>query len=93
MWSELDITRILDHLARRDHRDVVRFSDRALVLVANRLTTPGSELCWRSAWRATSSAIALAGASSPAGETTPSAKPAGRPGFLRRKVHEYIAQR
>jgi hypothetical protein len=93
MRSELDITRILDHLARRDHRAVVRFSDRALVLVANRLRTPGSELRWRSGWRATSSAIALAGASSPAGETTPSAKQAGRHGFLRRKVHECIAQR
>jgi hypothetical protein len=43
IWSELGLDRILDHLARHDHRDVVRFSDRALVLVANRLTAPGSE--------------------------------------------------
>jgi hypothetical protein len=43
VWSELGIDSTLDRLARRDHRDVVRLSDRALVLVANRLTAPGSE--------------------------------------------------
>src|SRR6201997_458219 len=43
MWSDLGLDSTLDQLARRDRRDVVRLSDRALVLVANRLTAPGSE--------------------------------------------------
>src|SRR5215469_7671440 len=43
MWSELGLDTILDNLARPDRRAVVRLADRALVLVANRLTTPGSE--------------------------------------------------
>src|SRR5262245_42680640 len=46
LWRELGLDGTLDGLARRhrrDRRDVVRLSDRALVLVANRLTAPGSE--------------------------------------------------
>jgi Transposase DDE domain len=43
VWSELGIDSTLDRLAQRDRRDAVRLSDRALVLVANRLTAPGSE--------------------------------------------------
>jgi hypothetical protein len=34
---------MLDQLARPDRREAVRLSDRALVLVTNRLTAPGSE--------------------------------------------------
>lgn len=43
MWSELGLDVILDRLARPDRRAAVRLSDRALVLIANRLTAPGSE--------------------------------------------------
>jgi transposase len=43
MWSELGLAAVLDQLARPDRREAVRLSDRALVLVANRLTAPGSE--------------------------------------------------
>ena len=43
MWSELGLDTMLDQLARPDRRDAVRLSDRALVLVANRLAAPGSE--------------------------------------------------
>jgi transposase len=43
MWSELGLEAMLDQLARPDRREAVRLSDRALVLVANRLTAPGSE--------------------------------------------------
>jgi transposase len=46
LWCELGLDSTLDRLAqrhRRDRRDVVRLSDRALVLVANRLAAPGSE--------------------------------------------------
>jgi transposase len=43
MWIELGLDTILDRLARPDRREAVRLSDRALVLVANRLTAPGSE--------------------------------------------------
>ena len=43
MWSELGLEAMLDQLARADRREAVRLSDRALVLVANRLTAPGSE--------------------------------------------------
>jgi transposase len=43
MWSELGLDSMLDQLARPDRRDAVRLSDRALVLVANRLAAPGSE--------------------------------------------------
>ena len=43
LWSELGLDSTLDQLAQRDRREVVRLSDRALVLVANRLTAPGSE--------------------------------------------------
>src|SRR5215467_12082032 len=40
MWSELGLDTILDKLARPDRRAAVRLADRALVLIANRLTTP-----------------------------------------------------
>jgi transposase len=43
MWSELGLDATLDRLARPDRRETVRLSDRALVLVANRLAAPGSE--------------------------------------------------
>src|SRR5215472_10136032 len=43
LWSELGLDSTLDRVARRNRRDAVRLSDRALVLVANRLTAPGSE--------------------------------------------------
>jgi hypothetical protein len=46
LWCELGLEVTLEGLARRhrrDRRDVVRLSDRALVLVANRLAAPGSE--------------------------------------------------
>jgi len=43
MWSELGLDTMLDQLARSDRREAVRLSDRALVLVANRLAAPGSE--------------------------------------------------
>src|SRR5207253_865972 len=43
MWSELGLDTMLDQLLRRDRSEAVRVSDRALVLVANRLTAPGSE--------------------------------------------------
>src|ERR1700740_266225 len=43
MWIELGLDTILDRLVRPDRREAVRMSDRALVLVANRLTAPGSE--------------------------------------------------
>ena len=43
LWSELGLEAMLDQLARPDRREAVRLSDRALVLVANRLTAPGSE--------------------------------------------------
>jgi len=43
MWSELCLDTMLDQRARRDRRELVRLSDRALVLVANRLMAPGSE--------------------------------------------------
>jgi transposase len=43
MWSVLGLDTILDEFAGRERRDVVRLSDRALVLVANRLVSPGSE--------------------------------------------------
>lgn len=43
MWSELGLDAILDECAGRERRDAVRLSDRALVLVTNRLASPGSE--------------------------------------------------
>jgi hypothetical protein len=43
MWSDLGLDTTLDQLARPDRREAVRLSDRALVLVANRLTAPASE--------------------------------------------------
>ncbi len=43
LWRELSIEATLDRLVRRSRRDTAPLSDRALVLVANRLTAPGSE--------------------------------------------------
>jgi transposase len=43
MWSELGLDTMLDQLARPDRSAAVRLSDRALVLVANRLAAPSSE--------------------------------------------------
>jgi transposase len=43
LWSELGLDATLDRLVRPDRRETVRLSDRALVLVANRLAAPGSE--------------------------------------------------
>ena len=45
LWSELGLDSTLDQLARRDRRDVVRLSDRALVLVANRARRAGQRAC------------------------------------------------
>jgi transposase len=43
LWCELGLEATLDRLAERRHRDGPTLSDRALVLVANRLATPSSE--------------------------------------------------
>jgi transposase len=43
IWRELGLERTLDRLSRPERRDAIRLSDRALVLVANRLAAPGSE--------------------------------------------------
>src|ERR1700726_59908 len=43
VWRELGLEATLDRLTRRGHSDATTLSDRALVLVANRLTAPGSE--------------------------------------------------
>jgi len=43
VWRELGLEATLDRLARRGRSEATRLSDRALVLVANRLTAPGSE--------------------------------------------------
>src|SRR6201987_4646942 len=43
MWRELGLEATLDKLSRPGRRDHGALSDRALVLVANRLTAPGSE--------------------------------------------------
>lgn len=43
MWRALGLDTLLDELAGRERRHAVRFSDRALVLVANRLVSPCSE--------------------------------------------------
>jgi transposase len=43
LWSELGIETTLDRLSRPGRRHVGTLSDRALVLVANRLMAPGSE--------------------------------------------------
>jgi hypothetical protein len=43
LWRELSLEATLDRLVRRSRRDTALLSDRALVLVANRLTAPGSE--------------------------------------------------
>jgi hypothetical protein len=43
VWRELGLEATLDRLSRPGRSDAARLSDRALVLVANRLTAPGSE--------------------------------------------------
>ena len=43
VWRELGLEATFDRLARPKRRDATTLSDRALVLVANRLTAPGSE--------------------------------------------------
>ena len=43
IWRELGLEATLDRLARRGRSDATALSDRALVLVANRLTAQGSE--------------------------------------------------
>lgn len=43
VWNELGLDTMLDQLMRRARSEAVQLSDRALVLVANRLTAPGSE--------------------------------------------------
>jgi len=43
LWSEVGLDTILDNLARPNRRAAVPLSDRALVLIANPLTAPGSE--------------------------------------------------
>ena len=43
LWGELGLEATLDRLAAPTRRDTTRLSDRVLVLVVNRLTTPGSE--------------------------------------------------
>lgn len=43
LWRELGLETILDRLGPPARRDAVRLSDRALVLVANRLCAPSSE--------------------------------------------------
>ena len=43
LWRELGLETTLDRLSKRRHRDASTLSDRALLLVVNRLTAPGSE--------------------------------------------------
>src|SRR6202521_3263048 len=43
LWRELGLEATLDKLAKPGRRDATTLSDRALVLVVNRLTAPGSE--------------------------------------------------
>src|SRR3984893_16814097 len=43
IWRELGLEATLDRLTRPGRSDATTLSDRALVLVANRLTAPGSE--------------------------------------------------
>jgi len=43
LWCALGLEATLDRLASPTRREVARLSDRALVLVVNRLTAPGSE--------------------------------------------------
>src|SRR5712691_11504019 len=43
LWRELGLEAILDSLGGRGERDAIGLSDRALVLVANRLCAPASE--------------------------------------------------
>lgn len=43
LWGELGLESTLDRFAPPARRDAARLSDRALVLVVNRLTAPGSE--------------------------------------------------
>ena len=80
MWHGLGLAATLDKLARPGRRDTATLSDRALVLVANRLTAPAANMAWRGGWRPTSSAIATAVAGWPHGATILRARPAGRHG-------------
>src|SRR5262249_19387956 len=43
LWTELGLTRVLEQLGGRGRDDGVALSERAFVLVANRLVAPGSE--------------------------------------------------
>src|SRR5207253_5058419 len=43
IWSDLGLDATLDQLSQHDRGEAVRLSDRALTLVSNRLTAPGSE--------------------------------------------------
>jgi transposase len=43
LWRELGLEATLDRLAKPSRREATTLSDRALVLVVNRLTAPGSE--------------------------------------------------
>jgi hypothetical protein len=43
LWVELGLEAALDRLAGGGRRDAATLSDRALVLIANRLAAPGSE--------------------------------------------------
>jgi hypothetical protein len=43
LWGELGLEAALDRLAAGRRRDLARLSDRALVLIANRLAAPSSE--------------------------------------------------
>jgi hypothetical protein len=43
LWRELSLEGPLDRLVRRNGGDTAPLSDRALVLVTNHLTAPGSE--------------------------------------------------
>jgi hypothetical protein len=62
LWGELGLESTLDRFAPPARRDAARLSDRALVLVVNRLTAPGSEHAWRAGLRPISCATGAAGA-------------------------------
>jgi hypothetical protein len=73
LWRELGLERIIDTLSAPDRRDAAPLSDRALVLVTNRLVA--ASMRWRSGWRATLSVTAAAGDSCLLGAKTLNAKP------------------
>src|SRR6516162_2429822 len=80
LWCELGLEATLDRLATPTRRDATTLSDRALVLVVNRLTVPGSEHGLARWWRLILCATARAGDGSPHGATTASASPVERRG-------------